>query len=75
MSVGGPVAQTAPTGREIRPDRRTSGGSARSRDDQRTGLLLLTPTVVIVLVMVILPILWTFSLASPGVTPCPPPRW
>ncbi|MEJ7689229.1 MAG: sugar ABC transporter permease [Nocardioidaceae bacterium] len=37
--------------------------SARSREDRRTGYLLISPTFVIVAVMVVLPILWTFSLA------------
>lgn len=38
-------------------------GSARVREDRRTGYTLIAPTGVIVLVMVILPILWTVSLA------------
>ena len=38
-------------------------GSARVREDRRTGYALIAPTAVIVLVMVILPILWTVSLA------------
>ena len=37
--------------------------SSRERRDARTGLALISPTVVIVLVMVVLPILWTVSLA------------
>jgi multiple sugar transport system permease protein len=43
------------------PSRRVR--SARAREDRRTGYLLISPTVIIVAVMVILPILWTFSLA------------
>lgn len=39
------------------------GRSARAREDRRTGYLLITPTVVIVFTMVVLPILWTISLA------------
>ena len=39
------------------------GMSARSREDRRTGYLLISPTFLIVLVMVVLPILWTVSLA------------
>src|SRR4029453_12809089 len=39
------------------------GLSARAREDRRTGYLLITPTVVIVFAMVVLPILWTVSLA------------
>ena len=44
-----------------RPPKR--GQSARARGDRRTGYLLISPTAVIVFVMVILPILWTISLA------------
>ena len=44
-----------------RRSRRTR--SARAREDRRTGYLLISPTVVIVFTMVVLPILWTFSLA------------
>jgi multiple sugar transport system permease protein len=53
------VDNPAPGGR---PPRRR-GRSARAREDRRTGYLLISPTVVIVAVMVLLPILWTFSLA------------
>ena len=38
------------------------GGSARAREDRRAGYLLITPTVVIVFTMVVLPIVWTISL-------------
>ena len=38
-------------------------GSARVREDRRTGYALIAPTAVIVLVMVVLPIIWTVSLA------------
>jgi multiple sugar transport system permease protein len=65
VSSGGPVAQAA-----VVEERGTSapspprrGRSARAREDRRTGYLLITPTVVIVFTMVVLPILWTFSLA------------
>lgn len=37
--------------------------SARAKEDRRAGLLLISPTFVIVLAMVVLPILWTVSLA------------
>lgn len=37
--------------------------TARAREDRRAGLALISPTVVIVLAMVVLPILWTVSLA------------
>jgi multiple sugar transport system permease protein len=46
-----------------RPSRYRRGRSARSREDRRTGYLLISPTAIIVLVMVVLPILWTISLA------------
>ena len=61
---GSPAGATAvapdpvPSGPEYR-----RGSSARAREDRRTGYLLITPTVVIVFAMVVLPILWTVSLA------------
>jgi multiple sugar transport system permease protein len=65
MSIGGPAAQV-----QVVEERGTSapppprrGGSARAREDRRTGYLLISPTVVIVFTMVVLPILWTISLA------------
>jgi multiple sugar transport system permease protein len=64
MSMGGPAAQVAVVeerGTGTPPPQR--GRSARSREDRRTGYLLITPTVVIVFAMVILPIVWTISLA------------
>lgn len=45
------------------PARPGRGRSARVREDRRTGYALIAPTVVIVVVMVVLPILWTVSLA------------
>jgi multiple sugar transport system permease protein len=41
--------------------------SARGREESRTGLLLITPTVVIVVAVVVLPVLWTVSLAFQSV--------
>lgn len=64
MTVSGATAPAgAPTGTPVpgRPPLR--GRSARAREDRRTGYLLITPTVVIVFAMVVLPILWTVSLA------------
>jgi multiple sugar transport system permease protein len=52
------AAQTTPGGRRK---------SARAKEDARTGLALITPTFVIVVVMVVLPILWTISLAFQSV--------
>ena len=43
------------------------GRSARAREDRRTGYALISPTVVIVFTMVVLPILWTVSLAFQNV--------
>jgi len=67
VSISGP---TAPPGAEVddadqpqRPPRYRRGRSARAREDRRTGYLLISPTAVIVLAMVVLPILWTVSLA------------
>ena len=65
MSSGGPTADVPVReagGTSARPSPR-HGGSARSQEDRRTGYLLISPTVVIVFVMVVLPILWTISLA------------
>src|SRR5215203_3957250 len=65
MSIGGPTAQVAVveergTGSSLPPKR---GRSARAREDRRVGYLLISPTAVIVFAMVVLPILWTISLA------------
>jgi multiple sugar transport system permease protein len=49
--------------REKVPTKRRRPASSRARQDARTGLALITPTFVIVLVMVVLPIIWTVSLA------------
>jgi len=65
VSTGGPTAQI-PVVEErstSAPRPRRHGGSARAREDRRTGYLLITPTAVIVFTMVVLPILWTISLA------------
>jgi multiple sugar transport system permease protein len=43
--------------------RRRRPAFTRARQDARTGLALISPTFVIVLVMVVLPIIWTISLA------------
>ena len=62
----GEVPGRAPEGRR---------GSARVREDRRTGYALIAPTGIIVLVMVVLPILWTVSLALPPTkVSAPPPR-
>jgi len=39
------------------------GRSTRRQSDARAGIALISPTLVIVVVMVVLPILWTFSMA------------
>ena len=60
-----PVVEAVPAaGRAVRGRRR----SARARSDNRAGLALITPTVVIVIAVVVLPILWTVSLAFQDVT-------
>jgi multiple sugar transport system permease protein len=57
--TGAPVVpETAPPGRRGRAVR-----SPRQRSDARFGLGLISPTVVLVLVLVVLPILWTVMLA------------
>jgi multiple sugar transport system permease protein len=63
---GTPVAATEPTREQPpRPERRRfrRSPSTRARQDARTGLALISPTFVIVIVMVVLPIIWTVSLA------------
>jgi multiple sugar transport system permease protein len=58
----GTQAVSEPT-REQVPPRRRRPASARARQDARTGIALISPTVVIVVAMVVLPIIWTVSLA------------
>jgi len=65
--AGAPVVER-PAGRPPQGsgDGRRSGGRrrpSRAQRDARTGLALISPTVVLVVVMVVLPILWTVSLA------------
>jgi multiple sugar transport system permease protein len=57
----GPPA-TAPEGEKPRRAERRSRGRQR-RADARAGLILIAPTLIIVIVMVVLPILWTVSMA------------
>ena len=52
-----------PPQQDDRPRRRRGARSVRAREDRRAGYLLISPTAVIVFVMVVLPILWTISLA------------
>ncbi len=64
MSSSGPTVLTPSTQQRGAPPRRAPvRRSARGREDRRVGYLLISPTVVVVTVMVVLPILWTFSLA------------
>jgi multiple sugar transport system permease protein len=51
-----------PEGEVRRRTERRSGGRQR-RADARAGLTLIAPTLIIVIVMVVLPILWTISMA------------
>ena len=64
MSLAGPSSPTLVSAEGVTgpssPRRR--GKSARAREDRRTGYLLISPTVIIVFTMVVLPILWTISL-------------
>jgi multiple sugar transport system permease protein len=61
-TLGGPEGGShTPDPARQRPARRAR--SARAREDRRVGYLLISPTVVIVFTMVVLPILWTLSLA------------
>ena len=66
MTISGsaPAGATVEAPDPVHHDRKPRRGqSARAREDRRTGFLLISPTVVIVFTMVILPILWTISLA------------
>jgi multiple sugar transport system permease protein len=66
VTISGPTNPAAATLESPEPKGeppRRRARSARAREDARTGYLLISPTVVIVAVMVVLPILWTFSLA------------
>jgi multiple sugar transport system permease protein len=58
--VGTPATSPEPTGTEPAPSR---SRGAMARADARAGLALISPTLIIVLVMVVLPILWTVLLA------------
>jgi multiple sugar transport system permease protein len=63
-SERGPVTPVVdPPPRDPRSRRGGSARTGREKRDARTGLALISPTVVIVVVMVVLPILWTVSLA------------
>ena len=66
MSTGGSLGQAAtqeaPDDR-VPPQGRRPARTPRARDESRTGYLLISPTVVIVFAMVVLPILWTVSLS------------
>lgn len=54
----------APTVRPPAPDRASlQGRSRRNKEQQRTGLVLISPTLIVVLTLVVLPILWTVLLA------------
>ncbi len=70
MTISGsaPAGATVEAPDPVHHDRKPQRGrSARAREDRRTGYALISPTVVIVFTMVILPILWTFSLAFQNV--------
>ena len=63
MSRGGRgTSAVPPETREQTPSRRRPA-SSRATQDARAGLALISPTFVIVVVMVVLPIVWTVSLA------------
>jgi multiple sugar transport system permease protein len=67
VSSGGPIISAGPPVRAPEPTRRNGrprgSRSHLARDKRRAGYLLISPTAVIVLVMAVLPILWTVSLA------------
>jgi multiple sugar transport system permease protein len=59
--TGGPVVPVGAPADDRRAPAR--GRNARQRSDARFGLALISPTVVLVVVLVVLPILWTVMLA------------
>jgi multiple sugar transport system permease protein len=64
VTTTGPTSPAEVTVRPPDPGRRPRRSrSARVREDRRAGYLLISPTALIVFVMVVLPILWTVSLA------------
>jgi multiple sugar transport system permease protein len=67
VTISGPTAPAGATVEAPDPvphDRRyRRARSARAKEDRRTGYLLIGPTAVIVFTMVVLPIIWTISLA------------
>jgi multiple sugar transport system permease protein len=58
--TGGPVVPVGPPGGRRRREGRAG---SQKRSEKRFGLALISPTVVIVVVLVVLPILWTVMLA------------
>jgi multiple sugar transport system permease protein len=65
VTIGGPTAPARPAAEPPQVPRRTfrPQRSVRARSDRRAGYALISPTAVIVFTMVVLPILWTVSLA------------
>ena len=63
VDVGAPAPSSGSGGAPPRPDRRSGSGRTLQRAEARAGLALISPTVVIVVVMVVLPIIWTVLLA------------
>jgi multiple sugar transport system permease protein len=59
--TGGPVVPVGPPSGDRRKSAR--GRNSRQRSDSRFGLALISPTVVLVVALVVLPILWTVMLA------------
>lgn len=62
MSLAGPSAPLLDTEDRHPGPPPGHGKSARAREDRRAGYLLISPTVIIVFTMVVLPVLWTISL-------------
>jgi multiple sugar transport system permease protein len=58
-----PAAPRSDPGRRSGPGRGSGSGRTLQRAEARAGLALISPTLIIVLVMVVLPILWTVLLA------------
>jgi multiple sugar transport system permease protein len=57
------VAKTLPPREQATPKKRRARASTRARRESRAGLLFVSPTVIVVVVMVILPVLWALILS------------
>jgi multiple sugar transport system permease protein len=65
--LSGPPPIQGPDGEDLRPGEQVAptkrGRSRRSREENRAGLLLIAPTLIIITVAVVVPIVWAVALA------------